>query len=229
MCGATAPSLLSLPTTSGERAQCRQPFYMENIFYREHILFGVRAMSPPRPCPSLSAVVGESERAREREREREPAPPPPRPACLPPSLPRSLPLPGAHPLHTLEATSATGPSRSHRMCSLTRICSPRGTSFAHARSHKCYRPLTVLTFRANFLAAQWLGLSGIFYFILFYFILFGGCPVAWDRIDISLDNAWRGCLHFLGIDYAYTSWAYTMHIPLGLFGISLDNAWRGCL
>jgi hypothetical protein len=87
----------------------------------------------------------------------------------------------------------------------------------------------VLTFRANFLAAQWLGLSGIFYFILFYFILFGGCPVAWDRIDISLDNAWRGCLHFLGIDYAYTSWAYTMHIPLGLFGISLDNAWRGCL
>jgi hypothetical protein len=86
MCGATAPSLLSLPTTSGERAQCRQPFYMENIFYREHILFGVRAMSPPRPCPSLSAVVGESERAREREREREP---PSLPPCLPASLPPS--------------------------------------------------------------------------------------------------------------------------------------------
>jgi hypothetical protein len=118
------------------------------------------------------------ERARKREREREPPSLPPcLPASLPPSRPPSLPLPGAHPLHTLEATSATGPSRSHRMCSLTRICSPRGTSFAHARSHKCYRPLTVLTFRANFLAAQRLGLSGIFifYFILFYFIWWLPC------------------------------------------------------
>ncbi len=155
MCGATAPSLLSLPTTSGVRAQCCLPFYMENTFYIEHILFSVRAMSPPRPCPSLSAVVGESERAREREST---------PPSLPPPLPLSLPLPGAHPLHTHEAKISTGPSRSHRMCSLTRICSLRGTSFAHARSHKCYRPLTVLTFRANFLAAQWLGLSGIFNF-----------------------------------------------------------------
>eukprot|EP00802_Teleaulax_amphioxeia_P026939 Tamp_28129.p1 GENE.Tamp_28129~~Tamp_28129.p1 ORF type:complete len:233 (+),score=20.39 Tamp_28129:50-748(+) len=36
-----------------------------------------------------------------------------------------------------------------------------GMPFAHARSHKCYRPLTVLTFRANFLGAQWLGGSGL--------------------------------------------------------------------
>jgi len=36
-----------------------------------------------------------------------------------------------------------------------------GTSFAHARSHRCYRPLTVLTFRANYRIQRWLGLSGL--------------------------------------------------------------------
>ena len=36
-----------------------------------------------------------------------------------------------------------------------------GTSFAHARSHRCYRPLTVLTFRANHRLQHWLGLSGL--------------------------------------------------------------------
>ena len=36
-----------------------------------------------------------------------------------------------------------------------------GTPFAHARSHKCYRPLTVLSFRANFFAARWLGYAGL--------------------------------------------------------------------